>query len=530
MRHSFSRTFHVRRSNCSVFLTVCFAFAACFAAQKSAADEPAVARKKSAIPIALDTTFFLGPIDADGYVDFAAALDAHVRGRTTPADNALVGLWQGYGNFDSTSLPSPEYFAALGIAPHDSDLGAPIPEFEFVKAYDFAMHDELWRGFSDAEQRIWTAREFPVVFDWLQRNEVSLDRIVSASRKPRFYRPIIRRAGDDEFILALMAHEMSTFRAVSRDLSKRIHYRLGARRFADAWQDLLALRRLARLIASSPVLLDVLVAYSLDADAHRGTSTFIEAADFSPAELRQCLRDLKELPPLSSQADAIDFGERAYMLDTLQQTSLGNYAALDALEGPLTDADRRHIARNDFVQVMRAANRHFDRIAAALRLPEPAARMAELRRVDVDCKRLGEKFAKRPAADGRRIDRLRDGELSDYLLSDSDILTPLFYRSHDEREQQFALAKLGIALAAFRGEHGRLPQSLDELRPAYFTTLPGDNFSGGAVRYRPNDDGFLLYSVGLNARDDRGENNRQDRDEPEVQTDDLTLRIRFHGE
>jgi len=121
---------------------------------------------------------------------------------------------------------------------------------------------------------------------------------------------------------------------------------------------------------------------------------------------------------------------------------------------------------------------------------------------------------------------MRDGELIDFLLSRDSLLTPLRYRPHDEHEQGFALSKLGLALAAFRAEHGRFPARLDDLRPQYFTTVPGDLYSGDSLRYRVEPDGYLLYSVGANGRDDGGANfERSDLDNT---TDETTDDIRLH--
>jgi len=477
--------------------------------------------------ISRETTFFLGPLDADGYVDYAAALDERIRGKTTNDDNALPGIWSAYGAYGSHDLPPPEYFQALGIAPPKPVGDYLIPEQVYLEAYDVLLHEEIWNGFSAAEQRIWTAREFPVVFAWLKRNEAALDRAVEATKKPRFYRPIIRKSSDDDFIVALMPHEMVTLRGLSRHLALRAHYRMGEGRFTDAWNDLLAHRRLARLIATSPTLLDVLLAYSIDGDARRAERSFLEANRLNQSELRRCLRELKELPPLASQADAIDLGERAFLLDSIQELSRGNYQMLSAQEGPLTDLNRRHIARNDFTQAMRTANHRYDRIAAALRLPNAAARVAALDALEDERKRLEDKFRKRPGAGDRSIDRMRDGELIDFLLSSDSLLTPLRYRSHDKHEQGFALSKLGLALAAFRAEHGRFPARLDDLRPQYFTAVPGDLYSGNALRYRVEPDGYLLYSVGANGRDDGGADfERSDvGNTTDETTDDLRLRI-----
>ena len=42
--------------------------------------------------------------------------------------------------------------------------------------------------------------------------------------------------------------------------------------------------------------------------------------------------------------------------------------------------------------------------------------------------------------------------------------------------------------------------------PKYVAVVPKDIFSGGALHYKPQADGYLLYSVGPNGIDDGGRN------------------------
>jgi hypothetical protein len=73
--------------------------------------------------------------------------------------------------------------------------------------------------------------------------------------------------------------------------------------------------------------------------------------------------------------------------------------------------------------------------------------------------------------------------------------------------------ELQLALLAYRHEHGRLPESLEELVPEYFELLPLDPWSGREFGYEP--DGYsspvetqlgevlsarqpLLWSAGVN--------------------------------
>ena len=66
------------------------------------------------------------------------------------------------------------------------------------------------------------------------------------------------------------------------------------------------------------------------------------------------------------------------------------------------------------------------------------------------------------------------------------------------------IEKLAIALACYKSENDRFPATLGELSPEFLATISEDIFSGAPLIYRVDDDGYVLYSVGMNQRDDGG--------------------------
>jgi hypothetical protein len=62
-----------------------------------------------------------------------------------------------------------------------------------------------------------------------------------------------------------------------------------------------------------------------------------------------------------------------------------------------------------------------------------------------------------------------------------------------------------VAVERFRRAHaGAPPPSLDALVPAFIPLVPQDPFSGKPLVYRKGPDGYTLYSVDSNRRDDEG--------------------------
>jgi hypothetical protein len=61
-----------------------------------------------------------------------------------------------------------------------------------------------------------------------------------------------------------------------------------------------------------------------------------------------------------------------------------------------------------------------------------------------------------------------------------------------------------FALAAYHREHGRYPAKLAALVPEYLAELPQDVFADKPLVYRLLAEGYRVYSIGKNLRDERG--------------------------
>jgi hypothetical protein len=68
-----------------------------------------------------------------------------------------------------------------------------------------------------------------------------------------------------------------------------------------------------------------------------------------------------------------------------------------------------------------------------------------------------------------------------------------------------AIAAVALALHAYREDHGAYPDGLSGLVPGYVPSLPDDPFAmSGPLRYRVENDGYVLYSLGPDCKDDDG--------------------------
>jgi hypothetical protein len=80
-------------------------------------------------------------------------------------------------------------------------------------------------------------------------------------------------------------------------------------------------------------------------------------------------------------------------------------------------------------------------------------------------------------------------------------------KAHYRRTADRRLSAIVLALRCYAADHaGQLPGTLAALVPTYLPAVPADPFSpGGApLRYRPNGDDPIVYSVGEDGCDDAG--------------------------
>jgi hypothetical protein len=263
-------------------------------------------------------------------------------------------------------------------------------------------------------------------------------------------------------------------------------------------------------------MLGSLIAYAMDATAVSGDRRLLNHGSLTAAQARQCLADLDALPPLPVAADVIDRDVRL--------SRVWEVCALAGGELRFHPNDPRAQLRTPFRRavdwnfVLRSLNLQLDEYVAAMRLPEPALWSVKLQELQMPrtatprwralclsflgmreplSREFGEDF-------GRMYGAEYEGARVAQLQADS------FIR----------LIQLGFALTAYQRETGAYPASLADLAPGILGDVPLDPCSGADFVYQPSESGFLLYSLGLNLKDDNGLS-----DDDQLFGDDFVLRV-----
>lgn len=90
---------------------------------------------------------------------------------------------------------------------------------------------------------------------------------------------------------------------------------------------------------------------------------------------------------------------------------------------------------------------------------------------------------------------------------------------------QLTIAKTAIAVKLYQLKENKLPNKLLELVPTYLPEMPKDIFGTGFVQSIKTQDGFTVYSLGPNQKDDDGRL-RYDPTNGTFSSGDIALQIR----
>jgi hypothetical protein len=242
---------------------------------------------------------------------------------------------------------------------------------------------------------------------------------------------------------------------------------------------------------------------------------FLEHANLTTKQLLEKLKDLQVLPPFARAAEKVDVTERIMFLDCLRLVRGGGFGMVQGLDGgnapKPTDEEKKALAIIDWAPAEVSGKLWYDRMVAAMRKPNRVERNLALDALDAELKAMKqgydkdmERLRKSLVEDPKEVGPAVAKALGDVLVC---LVAPAVRKVQEAGDRQLQIqANLhtAFALVAYQREHGKYPAKLEDLAPKYIASVPGDVFSGGALKYLPEAKGFLLYSVGSNGVDEGG--------------------------
>lgn len=464
-----------------------------------------------------ETTLLTSPLTPVGSVDYFAALNQVGLEQVPLERNAVSDLIRVFGPEVGPNDARRDYLLLIKAAdlPKDGDY------FEDQYAFQNRRLDEWREQGGERPKEIdakeieraanggWSRDEFPDVAAWIDANERHLDVIAAALRDKKCFLPH-SYSGIDRYVFDTTGPPLaSDLHDVARLLAARAHLRITAGDADGAWQDVLTLHRVTRVMGGTQSSWEVTYAYHLEKKAARLVSRLALESELDAATCRAHIADLQAIGPPAPLLPAINVGSRYTYLSDFQDMALDARKRSDAIQHN-SGVPTGHV---DWDSALRQINHWFDQQKSALELPTFKERVARLQQAEQE---LGKTPGDEKAVQGR----LYVAMLFNSRRSATDAFTRHWLHSCDvnvvaaeaEAIAGYRLAMVALALFAHRAENKDFPASLDALVPASFEMVPEDPFIDQPVSYvRPSEEYCLIYCVGPNLQDDGGESvdNRQ---------------------
>jgi hypothetical protein len=499
--------------------------AACFSLAESPRDTSTPARPDApAITVAKETTHFIAPLDAEGYLDCIAALNAHYGKGVALSENAAELIIEAVGAADNTPDTMNKVRASLGMSPL-TDGGRYLVN---ISAYakelgGDGVAEALQKELTAAREGPWADKDLPRIAELLRRNAQPLALIHQAVERPNYFRPFTL-AKPGLTMMSVLLPDVQIQREIAVQLEARAMQHMHAGRLDEARQDLYDMHRLARCTGRGMSIIEGLVGIAIDAMASHGDNTWANQQGVTAGQLAAYREQLAALPFVTDLMDRIDHVERLFLIDVLQHMARGTLESGESramFAGPEDATKARSMV--DPSQLIQAvtllsvdwdtalieSNRFYDDIVVAGRITDRTERLGLYDQWERKLKQERARVAEGgPAAAAFRFvissSKSRGRDMGSLL---STLLLPAVKQAtaaEESGKMRIDMAQLALALAQYRLVEGAYPERLDALSPALVKSIPSDVFSGQPLQYTSDGATYHLYSIGRNEKDDGG--------------------------
>ncbi len=461
------------------------------------------------ITISQQTTHITAPLDG-GYPDYLAALNTAHREGTTPENNAAILVADAAGLGDLPPEYVREMYKIWGVAPsgvpsismeyskwlEKQGISVPGPGQEGPVEFD-GIQAPQYQDVADWEETTvrehpWAAAQHPNLARWVAAMSPALTKLEEACARPRFYVPMVTKSGDSKGaaeanIMLVLLPAYGNIRTLANTLTTRALMRLEAGDAAGYARDVTACLRLARLLAQQPTLIEHLVAVAIDNMAMRAAQAGAASSRLSPADAAALRREIETFGPMPTPVHAIDEGERYMILDVICTVHANK------VEGDVSKGIRKigMLVPLNYNRALERANEAIDRTIRSWELPDYKSRSAGLAVLDEESE------AMKASGFASKVAHLEDIFRQIYFLDGHGRINDLCTANLEEWD----LARIALGLRASRANGKSYPEKLEELKDI---AVPMDQFTGQPLIYHRKGNGYLLYSLGINLKDDGG--------------------------
>ena len=386
----------------------------------------------------------------------------------------------------------------------------------------------------------WSASDNPQAAAWLEQNQPLLDLFVEASKKPiwsSYYLPPKKMngmlSGGDSgstcstppSLINLLLPDIQFYREIARDLSVRIGWNLNraatdpnqAEQAIDqAIDDILAIYNVGRK-APDFILISRLVGFALETMAKDNVRNLIETKAATEPQLARLAAEIDALPPIGNMNKAgyleLLMADQSIRI-LCRSTNLSSI--LNAFYGEeLADVELSNIPFLPYDERLARiqAKSFIDQYKRIFKDIPVSKRDALIKDFDKNLTQAWSEFE----SGNYWLPPILTIQSRSKMLGT--MVIPLFFPSYEtvfhaeyRTKTNASLVRTAIALERFKLKTGSYPQTLEQLVPEFLPSVPLDGFTDNSpIFYRLQDDGaYALYGVGVNRKDDGGQDNLND--------------------
>lgn len=504
---------------------------ACLSLAPASAQQPELKVK-----IGRDTTYIDGPITKDGYVDYIAHLNKVLSKDVTAENNAAVLLLKASPGEITSEKYMKRYCKALGIAP------LPLKGDYYQDAFKYAWSEEerkRKRKLTDVEKNEimesireeydkvmegpWKRAEHPLFAKWLDDNEKYLDLIRKASLRKHYYHPMLGGdgEGDPGSVIAILLPQVQSSREYGRALTIRAMMYLGEGKIEKCTEDLLTMRRLGNHIATGSTIVEQLVGIAIIGMTQSVEQKMAFSGRLSADELLDYRSKMNKTRAKTNMVKSFGQCERFMYLDAVQQVMRGGATGLNEIVGmagsgfdggtaPKTQmrklVDQVISNSTDWMITMQEGNRIYDKYENILKSDDWVVQDKGLEQMDKEIQEITKSVG---GTAGMVKAMLGGPEYRGKMMGKvfvSLLLPALNAATTAERRAQVMddLTYIVLSAAAHKAEMGDFPESIKNFRGRAGDNLPIDRYAEDDYHYQRKGEGFIVYSIGPNRKDDQG--------------------------
>jgi len=408
--------------------------------------------------------------------------------------------------FSGKPVVTIDYIAELNRIVHpsaDENLNAAPSYNKAAELYKEKSSDEISKllrtkyNDSNDEQK-------KLIEKWLENNNKTLELVIAGSKKP-YYRPKYE-TGDENSneMLSVSLPHLSEFRRLAEAMCWRARLKVEKGQYQDAFSDINSCYLFGQHLREGKSLIEQLIGMKNETWAVQTIRDILSEHKIDSAKMAKLQRDFEQMVTDENFKVNLKF-EKLAIYDEIQRCFtedrlggghlyLGRIAQLAVGEGDLP-AGANLVLHILFTHPNKQETREtVDRLYDYWETITDKS-PAQLRTEGIDIQKEG-------------MEIIKGNILLELFTPAIGAVIRTSYRNKANVESTSTI----IALLRYGQDTGDYPENLDDLVAAgYLKHLPMDPWSDKPLVYKRTDDGFMLYGVGSNFKDDGGQVFRDDK-------------------